>query len=250
MSLFVKLCGIRTESELEAAVEAGADAVGFVLTPSPRQIPLSVAARLMALLPEHVLGVAVFHDPSPQLLRRTATEVAPDLFQAELSTLVGIAPDRLFPVVVEGDDLERDLDVALRATNREMVLVDSAARGGTGRSPSWERLALLHTPAKIILAGGLDQENVAEAVNRVRPFGVDVSSGVEKIPGEKDPEKMRAFVAAARMADTPSPSGHLPQRRFAPGGGNTASMSPPVGGSTVEGGKGGLLSPAPAGGLW
>jgi len=200
MSLFVKLCGIKTEADLVAAVDAGADAVGFVLTPSPRQISLSQAGHLNRLLPNHVLGVAVFHEPSPQLLRRTEEEVRPALFQSEALTLVGLPPDRLLPVVVDGDDLEGRIRGAAGATTREWVLVDSAARGGTGQPVDWERLAQLATSAKMILAGGLDEENVAEVVAAIKPFGVDVSSGIEKAPGEKDPERMRSFVAAARSA--------------------------------------------------
>jgi phosphoribosylanthranilate isomerase len=79
-------------------------------------------------------------------------------------------------------------------------LVDSAARGGTGRPVDWGRLAQVGTSAKMILAGGLNQENVAELVASVKPFGVDVSSGIEKALGEKDPERMRSFVTAARAA--------------------------------------------------
>jgi phosphoribosylanthranilate isomerase len=198
MTLFVKLCGVKSEADLEAAVEAGADAVGFVLTPSPRQIPLNVAARLNARLPDSVLGVAVFHDPSPDLLVRAREEVDPDLFQSELSTLVGISTDQLLPVVVDSESLDRDFALAAGLADREMVLVDSAARGGTGLPPSWERLARLDGPGRLILAGGLDPENVGEAVSLVRPFGVDVSSGIEKAPGVKDPKRMRAFVEAAR----------------------------------------------------
>jgi len=103
-------------------------------------------------------------------------------------------------VTVDGDDLGRDIELALGISSGEMILVDSAARGGTGRSPSWARLAQLATPAKMILAGGLDQDNVGEVVSMVRPYGVDVSTGIEKAPGEKDPERMRAFVTAARAA--------------------------------------------------
>ena len=198
MTLFVKLCGVKSEGDLEAAVEAGADAVGFVLTPSPRQIPLKVAARLSARLPDSVLGVAVFHDPSPDLLVRAREEVGPDLFQSELSTLVGISTDRLLPVVVDSESLDRDFVLAAGSAGREMVLVDSAARGGTGLTPSWERLARLDGPGRLILAGGLHPDNVGEAVSLVRPFGVDVSSGIEKAPGVKDPKRMRAFVEAAR----------------------------------------------------
>jgi phosphoribosylanthranilate isomerase len=207
MSLFVKLCGIKTESDLEAAVAAGADAVGFVLTSSPRQISLAQAAHLKRLLPDHVLGVAVFHQPTPELLGRTEEEVHPDLFQAEAGTLVGLAPDKLLPVVVDGDDMARRLDDAASATTRAWALVDSSARGGTGRPPSWARLAQLTTAAKMILAGGLNEENVAEVVSSVRPFGVDVSSGIESSPGVKDPALMRSFVAGARSA-LPLAGGH------------------------------------------
>jgi len=200
MSLFVKLCGIKTEADLETAVDAGADAVGFVLTPSPRQISLSQAGHLNGLLPDHVLGVAVFHEPSPHLLRRTLEEVRPALFQSETATLVGLTPDRILPVVADGDDLGRRIDEAAAVTTREWVLVDSSARGGTGRPVSRARLAQLATSAKMILAGGLDQENVAEVVAAIKPFGVDVSSGIERSPGEKDPGQMRSFVAAARAS--------------------------------------------------
>ncbi len=220
MRLFVKLCGIRNEVDLEAAVEAGADAVGFVLTASPRQVSLPQATGLRRLLPDHVLAVAVFHDPTPELLRQADEEVAPDLFQSETSTLVGVPPARMLPVVVGGDDLGRDIELAMGISSGEMIVVDSAARGGTGRASDWDRLSGLATPAKMILAGGLNPENVGEAVSTVRPFGVDVSSGVERSPGEKDPERMRAFVAAARSA-TMAPEGGSVPAGFSPrrGGG-------------------------------
>jgi phosphoribosylanthranilate isomerase len=200
MSLFIKLCGMTSEADLEAAVEAGADAVGFVLTPSPRQVTLSVAARLRALLPDSVLAVAVFHDPDPDLLRRTEAEVAPDLFQSEFSTLHGVPPSRALPVVVDGDSLSEDLALALKTTSRDMVVVDRAALGGTGLAPDWGRLAALDLPGRLVLAGGLTPENVGEAVTTVRPFGVDVSTGIETSPGVKDPARMRDFVEAARGA--------------------------------------------------
>ncbi len=198
MSLFVKLCGISTEADLEAAVDAGANAVGFVLTPSPRQISLPMAARLNALLPDSVLGVAVFHDPTPDLLLRVQHEVGPDLFQSELSTLVGLSADNLLPVVVDGESLDRDFALAAESAAKKMVLVDRAARGGTGMTPRWDRLAGLDGRGRLILAGGLDPDNVGAAVSLVRPHGVDVSSGIESSPGVKDPKRMRDFVAAAR----------------------------------------------------
>jgi phosphoribosylanthranilate isomerase len=181
---------------------------------------------MRALLPDSVLGVAVFHDPSPDLLRQAEEVMGPDLFQSELSTLDGVAPDRALPVVVEGADLEADLVRAAGLTTREMVLVDSAARGGTGRPPSWDRVATIDFTGRLILAGGLDPDNVADAIGLVRPYGVDVSSGIESAPGVKDPARMRAFVEAARGA-----------------------ISPLAGGSTADGGEGGLSPSGPAGHL-
>jgi phosphoribosylanthranilate isomerase len=198
VTLFVKLCGIRTETDLEAAVESGADAVGFVMTPSPRQVTPSDAARLRALLPSGVLAVAVYHEPAPELVRHVDQEVGPDLHQGVASTLDGVAPRRVLPVVVDGDE------VAKRVAEADgfdgMVLVDSRAKGGSGIKPDWGRLAHVASGSKLILAGGLDPGNVAQAIGIVHPFGVDVSSGVERRPGEKDPNLMRAFVDAARDA--------------------------------------------------
>ena len=85
-----------------------------------------------------------------------------------------------------------------------MPFVFESAVSGMGRPPSWERAALLARRATVVLAGGLDPDNVGEAVRRVRPWGVDVSSGVESAPGEKDPHKVRAFIRAARLAQAPS----------------------------------------------
>ncbi|HEY7470069.1 MAG TPA: phosphoribosylanthranilate isomerase [Acidimicrobiia bacterium] len=208
MSLFVKLCGIRTAAELEVAVDAGADAVGFVLTPSPRQIPLAHAGRLLRMLPSSVLGVAVFHDPTPGLLRRTEAEVGPDLFQAERSKLSGVPPDKVFPVVVDRPDLSEAVDRALEATPRGMVLVDSAAKGGTGRHSNLDRLASIRSIDHVVIAGGLDHRNVGTIVARLGPGGVDVSSGIEREPGVKDPGRMREFVTAARAAEVAMTSTH------------------------------------------
>ncbi|HEX2404465.1 MAG TPA: phosphoribosylanthranilate isomerase, partial [Acidimicrobiia bacterium] len=100
----------------------------------------------------------------------------------------------------------RDFDLAARSADREMVVVDRAARGGTGLTPSWERLAGLSGPGRLIIAGGLDPENVGDAVALVQPFGVDVSSGIEKAPGIKDPKRMHAFVEAARSVGVGGPA--------------------------------------------
>ncbi len=200
MSLFVKLCGIRTEADLEAAVTAGADAVGFVLTPSPRQVSLSEATRLRTLLPSTVLGVAVYHRPAPGQVERVQEAMAPDLHQSAPESLDGAPRGSILPVVVDGDDVARVIAVAAGGNEMGLVLVDSRAKGGTGIRTDWERLAGVANGSKLVLAGGLHPGNVARAISVVRPFGVDVSSGIESAPGEKDHDLMRAFVAAAREA--------------------------------------------------
>jgi phosphoribosylanthranilate isomerase len=200
MSLFVKLCGMRTEADVEAAIDAGADAVGFVLTESPRLISTAQAARLMALLPEPMLGVAVYHDPMPQLVAEAMEVVRPDLHQAEPSHLESVGPSLRLPVVVAGPDLEADMSRAVETTPRRIALVDHAAHGGTGITHDWGDLASSALTARMIVAGGLNPANVATVVRRVSPYGVDVSSGIEREPGEKDHVLMKAFVAAAREA--------------------------------------------------
>ncbi|HLF60782.1 MAG TPA: phosphoribosylanthranilate isomerase [Acidimicrobiia bacterium] len=201
MSLFVKLCGLRTPADVETAIEVGASAVGFVLTPSSRQIPLSYAARLNRMLPASVLGVAVLNNPAPDLIERALAEVAPDLLQVEYRRGSGLPADTLLPVVVNGDGLEEAVTMALRGTERGMVLVDTAAKGGTGRKSDWGRIAALAERDRVIVAGGLNPGNVGEAISLIHPHGVDVSSGIEARPGEKDPGLMRAFVEAARSAE-------------------------------------------------
>lgn len=200
MSLFVKLCGMRTESDIAAALNAGANAVGFVLTPSPRRVEIAEAARLAALVRHEMVTVAVLHRPGPRILAETRDVLNPDLYQAEPHALVGVPADRMLPVVVDGLGLGERVGKALEQPGRSMVLVDRAARGGTGHSPDWDRVAALGSRDRVILAGGLTPGNVARAVCQVRPLGVDVSSGIEQAPGKKDPRLMIAFVAAARAA--------------------------------------------------
>lgn len=200
MSLLVKLCGMRTEADLAAAVAAGADAVGFVLTPSPRRVEVAEAGVLARSLPDYVRVVAVFHQPEPDLVVETGRVLDPDLYQAEPRYLARVDPAQVLPVLVDGPGLDRRIHLALSRYPSGMVLVDSAARGGTGGQADWRRVAALRNRSRVIMAGGLNPDNVAEAVRKVRPGGVDVSSGIETSPGVKDPESMTRFVAAARAA--------------------------------------------------
>ena len=201
MSLFVKLCGLKTAADVETAVESGANAVGFVLTPSSRQISLTEAARLRRLLPESVLAVAVFNDPSPDLIQQALEEVAPDLVQVEAQNGTGVPIQKFLPVVLNGKGAEEAVMQALELTETGMVLVDTAEKGGTGRRSDWGRLARMKVRDRIIVAGGLNPGNVGEAISAIGPLGVDVSTGIERRPGEKDPMLMRKFVRAARVAE-------------------------------------------------
>ena len=201
MSLFIKLCGLKSPADVETAIEVGANAVGFVLTPSSRQIPLAVAARLRRLLPESVLAVAVFNDPSPELIRQALEEVGPDLLQVEARNGTGVPIQKFVPVVLNGKGAEEAVIQALELTETGMVLVDTAEKGGTGRRSDWGRLARMKVRDRIIVAGGLHPGNVTEAISTIQPLGVDVSTGIEREPGRKDPELMRAFVKTARAAE-------------------------------------------------
>lgn len=200
MTLFIKLCGLSTPGDVEVAVEAGADAIGLVMTESPRQVSLAQAAALRATLPPGVLAVAVFHSPSPSLVRDVRDEVAPDLFQATSDALGDLDGSLTLPVVVDGPDVEGRAVSALEGGSARFLL-DSAPKGGTGRPADWARLGGMSVLSSMVLAGGLRPGNVADVLRRLRPGGVDVSSGVEREPGVKDHGLMRAFVQAARSAD-------------------------------------------------
>jgi phosphoribosylanthranilate isomerase len=201
MSLFVKLCGLTTAGDVEVAVEAGADAIGLVMTDSPRQLSLAQAAALRAMLPRELLAVAVFHSPSRDLLERVRDEVDPDLFQATPDALGGLEGSRTMPVVVDGPDFESRAASVLAQTGSARFLLDNASKGGTGQRVDWSRLAGTTFASQMVLAGGLRPGNVAEALRLVRPGGVDVSSGVERAPGVKDHALMKEFVRAARSVD-------------------------------------------------
>lgn len=206
MRTFVKFCGLR-EPAAVAEVPAGG-AAGFVLgvQASPRNLAPSEAARLLERLSSEAEAWAVTVDPTADLIRQLFEEVGVDRIQ-----VYGRIPDGL--EYLERHHLVPSVPVPPRATTTELpplpaaeefprVHLDSAGQplpGGSGTRPDWElcaRLVDLHPGRKFVLAGGLSPENVGEALASVRPWGVDVSSGIEKAPGIKEPAKMRAFVRA------------------------------------------------------
>jgi phosphoribosylanthranilate isomerase len=197
--VFVKLCGLRTESDVSVAVETGADAVGFVLTTSPRQIDAELARHLVAQVPEHVLTVAVVRGVTAaeagELALRTgvrALQLHGDYPKDAFDELAG-QPYQL----VRATALGPDTDVRTGAFGEELLLIDSPV-AGSGEQWDITRLADNPPTGKWVLAGGLSPETVAEAIRVAKPWGVDVSSGIESSRGVKDHGRMREFVSAAR----------------------------------------------------
>jgi phosphoribosylanthranilate isomerase len=199
MRVRVKICGVTTPEAIEAAVAAGADAIGFVLAAdSPRRLDLAAARRLAALVPPFVVRVAVLRHPTPDEARAVVDALAPDLLQAEPSDALQRALDgrvRLLPVLHDDPDLLSRLPV-----EAPLVLLEAEGRGGRGIPPDHARAAAAARRVRLVLAGGLTPENVGAAIAAVRPFAVDVSSGVESAPGVKDPHRIAAFIAAVRRA--------------------------------------------------
>ncbi|HSP57253.1 MAG TPA: phosphoribosylanthranilate isomerase [Halomonas sp.] len=206
----IKFCGLTREQDVDAAVAAGADALGFVLWPgSKRGIDASRLARLSARVPAFVTRVGLFVDQSPALIARCTESL--DLLQFHGDEPPALCSSFTHPWIKAlrmRDGL--DLHAAVEAYDGARAVLLDAYRpgvpGGTGETFDWSRIpASLAKP--VILAGGLTAANVADAIARVRPFAVDVSGGVEADTGIKDPERMLAFVDAVRRADHADLSG-------------------------------------------
>lgn len=198
MSIWVKLCGVRTHGDVEAAAAAGADAVGMVMTPSVRMVDLDTARALVQAAPGDLLKVAVFYRPTRAQVEAVRDAVPFDLFQAEPESLQGIDGIEVLPVVHDAPDLAPAVARAAEMSGSGLVLVESAGHGGKGAAPDWGRVAALGNLDRVVVAGGLTPNNVAGVVATLRPGGVDVSFGVESAPGVKDPILMESFVEMAR----------------------------------------------------
>ncbi len=198
MRVFVKICGLKTAEAVRAAVEAGADAVGFVFADSPRRVTAEAAAALAAQVPAGVLRVAVMRHPSPQEWNEVAAVMRPDWLQTDAGDYAGL----VLPPGVAALPVYRDLpglDVTELARRKHALF--EAGVSGAGCRPDWQRAHELARLTQLMLAGGLDAGNVGAAIRCVRPWGVDVSSGVESQRGVKDSGKIAAFVAAVRRAE-------------------------------------------------
>ncbi|NIA25190.1 MAG: N-(5'-phosphoribosyl)anthranilate isomerase [Gammaproteobacteria bacterium] len=200
MRIHVKICGITDLRGATVAAEAGADSVGFVFASSLRQITPEEAARLARGLPKGIDRVAVFLRPTAAELARTLAVFDADAVQADHTYLQELDGRRLLPVFRETERVDAELDAYVGSTT-DRRLVYEGPRSGVGRTVDWTRAFGVARRGQVTLAGGLHPDNVGEAIRTVRPFGVDVSSGVESKPGVKDPGRLRAFVEAVREAE-------------------------------------------------
>ena len=202
----IKFCGITRADDARRGAELGVDAIGFVFTrASQRFVGISQARAIRAELPPFVTAVALFMDDEAGWIEEVVSSVQPDLLQFHGAETDRFASSFARPYV-KAVPMASVADAARHVAefpNAAGFLLDSharGARGGTGQAFDWARVPAPGTHP-YVLAGGLTPQNVAEAIAAVRPYGVDVSSGIESAPGIKDQAKMRAFVTAVRAAD-------------------------------------------------
>lgn len=199
--VLVKICGLTREQDVISAVDCGADAIGFVFTKSPRQITIETAVRLAALVPAGVLRIGLFLNQHRPEIEKVLNAVTLDVLQfhgnePEVDCL-GFDLPWLKAVAMADTDSARQAEKDY--PNAKGLLLDShtpGGQGGSGKVFDWSMIRPLSIP--VWLAGGLTEANVAAAIKIVRPYAVDVSSGVESAPGIKDPNRMAAFIKAVR----------------------------------------------------
>ena len=198
MRIIVKICGLSTPRAVAAAVNAGADAIGFVFAQSPRQVTPKRARQLCATVSPVIIRVAVMRHPLAAEWRAVADEFQPDWLQTDATDFAGLdVAESISRLPVYRDTrLLDDTEVAV-----DGPVLFEAAVSGEGARANWQRAASLAPGRQLILAGGLTPDNVGEAIVTVRPWGVDVSSGVESKRGVKDVGRIAAFMQAVREAE-------------------------------------------------
>jgi phosphoribosylanthranilate isomerase len=198
MSIWVKICGLTSPDAVAAAVDAGAEAVGFVFAESPRRVSVRRARELTRDLPAAVSRVAVMRHPTQEVWAEVALGFEPDCLQtdAEDFDYLEVGPEfRRLPVYRDHPAL------AVEAITSETRILFEGPVSGQAQQADWARAGSLAEVTEVVLAGGLNAENVQDAIRQVRPWGVDVSSGVERTRGEKDPQKILAFIRAVREVE-------------------------------------------------
>jgi len=206
MNTWVKVCGITREEDARIALDAGANAIGIILTESPRRVNPEQAFRIRNSLPSTVECVGVFTNESMEEILDLSEALRLDRIQlhgspeeARIQSLQGYRPVIQAVRVLPDGSFNRDL----LNSEADHLLLDTAIKGqsgGTGKVFKWATLNAIDM-SRLIVAGGVGPENVTELITRYRPYGVDASSQLELSPGIKDPAKVRAYLAAARAAD-------------------------------------------------
>jgi phosphoribosylanthranilate isomerase len=200
MNLFVKICGITRAQDAELASRLGATAVGFIFWPdSPRSIASEVASRIVEVVPPHVMKVGVFVDEDLDVVRHVMDVVGLDVAQLHGHETPEYCR-RLGRKVFKAIGMKDNETVDVSQFDSDVVMLvdahDSERYGGTGRPVNWAAAREIAVTRPTILAGGLNPANVKLALESVRPYGVDVSSGVESEPGVKDPVRLKSFFEA------------------------------------------------------
>lgn len=195
-ALWIKICGMTTPEGVAAALAARVDAIGFVFAESPRRVTPARAAELAAVARRRTCCVAVTRHPTQLEIDEILNTFRPDVLQTDIDDLKRLRLPRdleILPVIRAGSAAPQSLPARL---------LFEGQRSGSGVTCDWESAGKLSRHTQLILAGGLNAENVAEAVAAIAPFGVDVSSGVEERPGIKSPEKIARWVAAVRQLES------------------------------------------------
>jgi phosphoribosylanthranilate isomerase len=200
--MWVKICGITSESDALLAVAMGADAVGFIFAPSTRQVSARDVSDIVRRLPSEILTVGVFRDEHPErvvgICQATGLKAAQLHGRESPAATATVRAGVGFVIkafAAGADEMERADEY-----RADLVLVD-APTPGSGTAFDWSLMDALDASSRLVLAGGLTPDNVAAAIRRVRPWGVDVASGVEASPGRKDPRKLMAFIEAAQSVE-------------------------------------------------
>ncbi len=198
----VKICGLTSLDGVDAAVREGADAIGLVFADSPRLVTPKQAVAITEDLPPFISTVAVFKKTNDFEVSTIWKTFCFSCLQTDASGLGVLSLDGLKPQLIQVHRLgPNSIAQILQATATHHVLLVEGERSGAGQTIDWPTVAPLASQRRIILAGGLTPDNVAQAIRTVRPYGVDVSSGVESTPGKKDPIKIRDFLQAVRDVD-------------------------------------------------
>jgi phosphoribosylanthranilate isomerase len=199
--MLVKICGVTSEADALLAVGLGADAIGFVFAPSPRQVSPQAVRRIVDRVPPEILTVGVFKNEAPKRVVEITNTIglrAAQLHGHETADDTRWVSERVAVTIkafpAGHPDIER-----LDKYGADLIMVDSSSPG-SGEVFDWRLAEGVVDPARLVVSGGLHSGNVADAIAHLRPFGVDVATGVESSPGVKDPRKVRAFVVAAREA--------------------------------------------------